>query len=48
MHSFFGKWTFTASYGSIEEVVVSEGTETVAGWELLEVEKRQRRVFMRR
>ncbi len=42
MHSFFGKWTFTASYGSIEEVVVSEGTETVAGWELLEVEKTEK------
>jgi 4-amino-4-deoxy-L-arabinose transferase-like glycosyltransferase len=39
MHSFFGKWTLTASYGSIQEVVVAEGTETVSGWELLEVKE---------
>lgn len=46
MHSFFGKWTMTASYGNlIEEVVILEGAETVAGWELLEVKDAKKSAY---
>ncbi len=45
LHSALGEWTLTGSYGSVTEVVMDEGVETVAGWELLDVAKKEEGAF---
>jgi len=39
LHSFYGQWTLSGSYGSIKSTISLEGSDTVSGWESLETEK---------
>jgi len=39
LHSFYGQWTLSGSYGSIKSTITYEGADTLSAWERLEVKK---------
>lgn len=39
LHSFYGYWTLSGSYGSIKGTITFEGSDTLSGWEKLSSQK---------